>query len=245
MIKKILIIFAIVLLLGAGGFVLWGSTPAGPSQAALQALTSDNAVVVTSFPKWMAFEPTESEPASVVVFYPGGRVDYRAYAPSARRMAASGHLVLLMRMPLNLAVFGVNRVEEAMNAYPVYQTWALGGHSLGGAMAASYAYNNPGRIDGLFLWASYPVESQSLAAADLPVLSISATLDGLATPGDISASRQYLPASTVFVEIEGGNHAQFGSYGPQNGDNQAAISAGEQLAQIAAAMESFLQSIRP
>ena len=43
------------------------------------------------------------------------------------------------------------------------------------------------------------------------------------------------------VEIEGGNHAQFGNYGPQKGDLPATISAEEQQARTVAAIEEFLE----
>jgi len=242
--KKFLLIgIPVLLLILLGGFILWALTPAGPSEEALQALVSDQEILVTSFPKWLAFETVQGDPESVIVIYPGGRVDYRSYAPVARQLAGEGSLVILVRMPLNLAVFGANRVEEVFNAYPAQETWFLGGHSLGGSMAASYAYDNPGRIEGLFLWASYPSTSQSLAESDLPVISIYGSLDGVATPADIMESKPYLPANTLFTEIIGGNHAQFGSYGEQKGDNPAAISPQEQQDQISGQMSSFIFSV--
>ena len=42
------------------------------------------------------------------------------------------------------------------------------------------------------------------------------------------------------VEIEGGNHAQFGNYGPQKGDLPATISAEEQQAQTVEAISNFI-----
>ena len=226
-----------------GGFILWALTPAGPSEEALQALVTDQEILVSSFPKWLAFEPVQGDPQSVIVIYPGGRVDYRSYAPVSRKLAGEGSLVILVRMPLNLAVFAPDRIEEVFEAYPAQDTWFLGGHSLGGSMAASYAYDNPGRIEGLFLWASYPSTNQSLAGNDLPVISIYGSLDGVATPADIMDSQAYLPSSTFFDEIIGGNHAQFGSYGEQKGDNPAAISPEEQQDQTTESMSSFIQQV--
>jgi hypothetical protein len=43
--------------------------------------------------------------------------------------------------------------------------------------------------------------------------------------------------------IEGGNHAQFGSYGPQEGDKPATISPEEQWEQVAAATVEFLKGL--
>ncbi len=53
------------------------------------------------------------------------------------------------------------------------------------------------------------------------------------------ASRTLLPADTTWVVIEGGNHAQFGDYGIQPGDNVATISAAEQQTQIVDATVIF------
>ena len=69
------------------------------------------------------------------------------------------------------------------------------------------------------------------------------TLDGLATVEEIRQSAALLPAATEFVAIEGGNHAQFGSYGAQEGDNPAAIPAAEQQAQAAAATVAALDAL--
>jgi len=46
------------------------------------------------------------------------------------------------------------------------------------------------------------------------------------------------------MTIEGGNHAQFGSYGPQPGDNEATISAQEQLDQTVEAIALLMRPIR-
>jgi pimeloyl-ACP methyl ester carboxylesterase len=124
-----------------------------------------------------------------------------------------------------------------------HQHWVVGGHSLGGAMAASYLYNTGTNEDGLVLWASYPAGNDNLADRTIPVASIYATNDGVATPDDVLAGRPQLPPDTVFVPIEGGNHAQFGDYGPQPGDNPATISAAEQQAQAVAATVEVLRRL--
>ena len=108
--KKFLLIgIPVLLLILIGGFILWALTPSGPTEEAMQALVSDQEILVSSFPKWLAFEPLQADPESVIVIYPGGRVDYRSYAPIARKLAGDGSLVILVRMPLNLAVFGADR----------------------------------------------------------------------------------------------------------------------------------------
>jgi predicted esterase len=224
-------------------FIAWGSTPVHPMPQALAALRSDLHVTVTTG-DWLTFQPAGVQPVSGLIIYPGGRVDYRAYAPAARAIANQGYLVVIVHMPLNLAVFEPDAAARVIAAHPEINHWALGGHSLGGAMAANFIYSHPGKADGLVLWASFPAASNNLNRSSVSVLSISGTLDGLSTPDKIAASRTLLPANTVWVRIEGGDHAQFGWYGSQSGDNAAAISREEQQKQVIQATTMFLESIK-
>jgi hypothetical protein len=223
------------------GFTVWSYTPLGPSAEALAALESDAAVTVERQP-WLTFMPTGEMPTTGFIFYPGGRVDARSYAPIARAIAAEGYLVTIVPMPFNLAVFGVNRADDVRAAHPEITAWAVGGHSLGGAMAASYLYRQPNDESGLVLWASYPAGNNSLADRTLPATSIYGTNDGVASE-NFEATRALLPPGTTFVPIEGGNHAQFGSYGPQPGDGVATISPGEQQRQTVAATVALLERL--
>jgi hypothetical protein len=77
------------------------------------------------------------------------------------------------------------------------------------------------------------------------VTSIYGTLDGVATPEEVMGGSPLLPANTNWVPIEGGNHAQFGWYGEQDGDNAAAISREAQVDQIVAATVALLSQIEP
>jgi hypothetical protein len=99
-------------------------------------------------------------------------------------------------------------------------------------------------MDGLVLWAAYPASNNDLSSSGVRVLSISGTLDGLSTPEKIAASVPLLPANTVWIPIEGGDHAQFGWYGPQAGDNPATISRGDQQTQIVQATLEFLAGLK-
>ncbi len=225
------------------GFMIWVSTPAKPMPEALTALQPDSAVMVETG-KWLVFTPLASQTTTGFIIYPGGRVDYRAYAPAANNIAAQGYLVVIVHVPLNLAVFNPAAASQVIAAYPEIQHWVVGGHSLGGSMAANFAHAHPGAVQGLVLWASYPAGSDDLSSSGIKVLSISGTLDGLSTPAKIEASRSLLPADTIFVSIEGGNHAQFGWYGPQAGDNPAAISRDDQQAQIIQATMALLAAIK-
>ncbi|HEX9029997.1 MAG TPA: alpha/beta hydrolase, partial [Anaerolineales bacterium] len=113
-----------------------------------------------------------------------------------------------------------------------------------GAMAATFARTHPGEVQGLALWAAYPATSDDLSRSGLRVVSIFGSLDGLATGEKIDASRPLLPANTTWVKIPGGDHAQFGWYGDQAGDNPASISRSDQQAQVVAATLGMLESLK-
>jgi len=231
--------------LAIAGFVGWASIASPATPQAVAALQSDSSVnVSTTSQGWLVFEPASGPSDTGLIFYPGAKVDPKAYAPQAHDIAAAGHTVVIVPMLLNLAILSPDGASDVIAAYPQIDKWAIGGHSLGGAMAAKYAYDHPDKIKGLVLWAAYPAESNSLAGRDLPVVSISGTNDGLATPAKIEAARRLLPASTTYVPIQGGNHAQFGWYGAQDGDDPAAISGEAQQQQTVAATNQLLQSLK-
>jgi acetyl esterase/lipase len=234
--------FLVIPFLLVGGFVIWGETPLGPMDEALVALQSDAKVTVETG-DWFVFRPLDVQPAAGFIFYPGGRVDARSYAPMARAIAEQGYLVVITPMPLSLAVLSPGRASQVIAAFPEVHHWAIGGHSRGGVMAANFAHQNPTLIQGLALWASYPTSSDNLSAQSIKVVSIYATLDGLSTGDKIDASRPLLPANTQWVAIQGGDHAQFGWYGDQPGDNPATISRKEQQDQIVAATVALLEAI--
>lgn len=240
--NSLLMIVLTLPFLAVGGFVLWAGSAAGPLPEAQEALDSDALVQVVEEP-WYTFTPVDGAPAVGLVIYPGGRVDARAYAPMARSVAGAGYLAVIAPMPLNLAFLDADQVTEVQQAYPDIREWVLAGHSLGGAMAARFTARNPRSVDGLVLWAAYPAESDDLSDSNIPIGSIYGTLDGLATLSEIEASRPLLPPQTRWVSIEGGNHAQFGWYGAQSGDNPAAISRQAQQAQILEATLAVLEEV--
>ena len=234
---------ALLILLLVGGALLFAQAATAPPDAgALAALESDDQVEVSQ-EEWITFSPRNSVPNSGLILYPGGFVDPGAYAPAARQIAAAGYQVVIPSMPLNLAVLGANRASGIIAANPEIEHWAIGGHSLGGAMAAQHASRNADEIDALVLWAAYPPSSVDLSERDLKVASIYGTRDGLVSQADIDASRVQLPPTTHFASIEGGNHAQFGSYGAQKGDLSPEISVEEQQAQVAAATVAMLAEL--
>ena len=240
--KRVLLVALALVMVAVIGFTVWAYTPLGPEPEALAAMQSGNGISVTESPV-LTFTPAGIIPNTGLIIYPGGRVDYRSYAPTARALAEQGYLVVIVPMPFNLAVIAPNRADRVIAAHPEITRWAIGGHSLGGAMSATYVYNHPDAVDGLALWAAYPTAGNSLADRALVATSISASNDGLATPQDIEASRPLLPPNTSWVVIEGGNHAGFGYYGTQGGDGMATISRAEQQTQTVAATVEMLRSL--
>ncbi|MEX0827887.1 MAG: alpha/beta hydrolase [Haliea sp.] len=175
-----------------------------------------------------------------LVFYPGGLVQPLAYAPLMQKLADAGFTAYLLKVPMSLAVLDANAadaiLEDDSNRCRHY---VISGHSLGGVMAARYVLHKPDY--GLILLAAYPQASKSLAQHPAPVLSITASLDGLSTPEKVTARDYLLPGHARRLTIEGGNHAQFGWYGAQRGDNPAVLSRTEQQTIILNAMLQFLR----
>lgn len=232
-----------LLVLGLAGFLIWANTPSEPQPEALQSLKDTPEVDYATINGWLVFSPTTSNPLTGLIFYPGARVDPRAYAPHAQAIASAGFKVVIVPMPLNLAFFGINRASQVMNASPEIENWAVGGHSLGGAMASEFVNTHSQKVEGLVLWASYPAQNTDLSTLDIEALSIYATNDGLANPDEVLSAGPRLPADTRFVAIVGGNHAGFGWYGPQAGDGKLEIVKLTQQRQVVNATAGFLSEL--
>ncbi|WP_167935774.1 alpha/beta fold hydrolase [Halothermothrix orenii] len=223
---------------------IWLLNPYEAMDYAIEIMGNKNGVRITRN-DWIVVEPANLNKVDTgFIFYPGGRVKAEAYTPLAFNIARSGYKVVIVPMPVNLAIFGINEADKVIKKYNHIDNWVIGGHSLGGAMAARYASENPSRITGLILLASYPSKEDDLSRGDLDVLSIYATRDGIATAEKINNSKELLPADTVWVKIEGGNHSQFGFYGFQSGDNEAIISRKEQQKETIKAIKKFLLKIK-
>jgi hypothetical protein len=240
---KVIIVFCLVVVVILSGFIIWAETPPPPMEEAYDALQSDAQVNVLQGP-WLVFQPNLSNYTTGFIFYPGGRVNYLSYAPYAHAIAAEGYLVVIVPMPLNLAVFGANSASDVIVAYPDVSAWAIGGHSLGGSMAAQYAHDHPNKIQGLVLLASYPASNTDLSKQILSVVTIHGSSDGLVSDKQVVDSLKQLPSDTVRVEIDGGNHAQFGWYGVQSGDNPATISREQQQNQTVTSITNLLANLK-
>ena len=166
-----------------------------------------------------------------LIFYPGGKVEETAYLPLLERLREGGVTVVLVKMPLRLAVFDINAADSVYAAVPSVSSWYIGGHSLGGAMASSYVAGNEDRLSGLILLGAYPVND-----SPIPTLCIYGS-------EDIQLDLTKLATVANVVRIEGGNHAQFGNYGLQDGDGTATISREAQQTQAAEAILDFINKI--
>lgn len=161
-----------------------------------------------------------------LIFYPGGKVEYTAYEPLMKALASEGILCVLVEMPFHLAVFDVNAAEGIQEMYPGIENWYIGGHSLGGSMAAAYLKDNVECYEGLILLGSY--STADLSETDLEVLSIYGSEDKVLNHEKYHEYKPNLPDDFIEVIIDGGCHAYFGMYGQQEGDGSPAISNEEQ-----------------
>ena len=240
--RRIIQVVLTILFLALVGGLYWlsNSRPALPE--ANQALEGSAEVVVTQ-EEWISFIPAATEPSTGLIFYPGGRVEHQSYAKILSDIAASGYLVALPEMPLDLAVLDQNAAAEIIAAYPEIDNWVLAGHSLGGSMAATYAFNNQPQVDGVIIWASYPPDSADLSVTNLEVMVIYGELDEGSNWETLETKLDLLPGDVTLVEIPGGNHHQFGDYQDDSDDPLPTISRADQQSLIREAVWDFLEAI--
>lgn len=165
---------------------------------------------------------------TAIIFYPGAKVEAEAYLPLLDQIRQTGVTCMLVHMPFRMAIFDADAAEEVIARFPEIQHWYIAGHSMGGAMASKFASDHPDLVDGLilmgaYIYGDYPEEN---------TLTIYGSLN--------QSVEDHIDYTENIVEIQGGNHAQFGNYGPQKGDPPATISAEEQQRQTVEAIATFL-----
>lgn len=239
----LLVVMVLIALMTIGSILYTFSSNAAPEATAA---AQGGPQVTVTLDGFYTFAPAGSQVDAAkahtgFIFYPGGFVDPVAYALYASALAASGYSTFITPMPLDLAVLNPNAAQVIIDAHPEITTWVIGGHSLGGAMAGQFVAAHPDLIHGLVLLGAYP--NADLSGWGGLATSIYGTNDGIATPAQVQAAANILPAGTPFVPIEGGNHAQFGDYGAQRGDGAATISAEGQLAQAVEATLMLLDRV--
>lgn len=228
------------------GLLLWGINWATyarpPLPEAVAALESDERVKVTEDP-WLTFAPSQTTPETGFIFYPGGRIDPKGYASLMQNIAAERYLVVVPEMPINMAVFDANVADEIIAAHPEIDHWAIGGHSVGGTMAAQYTNTHRDMIGGLAIWASFPADNANLSDSDILVILIYGTEDSRVHDNSVKARKHLLPDDTSYIRIEGGDHHQFGDYEIKPEEHHAVIERAEQQEIIIQSTLSLLNAI--
>lgn len=227
--KKLWIAVGIILLAAiiiSGGFFWYVSDYYRADEKALEVLKQD--VDIIEQDNLTILSPPEPSDTAII-FYPGAKVEAEAYLPLLDQIRQTGITCILVHMPFHMAIFDPDAAENIIPLFPDIRHWYMAGHSMGGAMASQYASNPEAEVEGLillgaYIYGDYPLEN---------TLTIYGTLDGLAA--------EDIDYTTNTVPIEGGNHAQFGDYGPQKGDLPATISAQEQQSQTVKAIDEFIK----
>ena len=229
--------FAVILILVFAVACLWYINDYYKSDVIMQQYFQDDSIVEMEENDYGLYMDGPGD-KSALIFYPGAKVEYTAYVPLLWQLAEKGVDVFLIKMPCNLAFFGQNKAEDVMKKYE-YEKWYLGGHSLGGAMAAFYAAKHPDDLDGMVLLAAY--STKDLHEEDFSVISLYGSEDEVLNMNKIEESRAYMPANYTEICLEGGNHAQFGNYGVQKGDGVASVSREEQQNQTVEAIYKMIR----
>lgn len=223
--KKRYRVFAIILIIFLvlfGSFAIYVSDYYHADAEAIEAytLTQNANISKEEIAKGtLAYVPEEA--SAGFIFYPGGKVEYTSYEPLMFMLAEKGILSVLIEMPFNLAVFDINAADGIQGQFPDVENWYIGGHSLGGSMAASYLADHKGDFAGLILLASY--STVDFSNSDLEILSIYGSEDKILNAESYEKNKLHLPKSFTAFIIEGGCHAYFGMYGEQKGDGEPMI----------------------
>ena len=232
--RRILLGLLISLVLIAGSLLVYLLPYAHAEESALTCLAGTETVTVAEMEHGYYFDGPGEETA--ILFVPGAKVDARAYAPLLVRLAEGGADCFLFEPPFHMAFTAAPAAEEALSECP-HEHWYAAGHSLGGVTASRYAIDHTSDFDGMILLAAYPNKS---VPDGLTACSIYGSLDTRLDQEAYTSNRQNFPADFEEVVLDGGNHAQFGDYGPQKGDSPATISPEEQQKKTAAVILAFL-----
>jgi hypothetical protein len=223
------------------GFLAWAHTVYSADRVQTIEVFRSGEVDIVDRERAIIITPTSEKSAladTVLVFYPGGRVDPYAYLPPlAHTAGATGLRVVIPQSPLNLAIADTRDIEQLASLAGKYSAIATGGHSLGGVRGCLQA-NNPG-VSHLVLFASYCANDLT-NRGDLIVLTVLGSLDGLTDPAQVSDAAVLLPGDPQTLTIRGANHASFGAYGPQSGDGPSRISPERMHQQLTEILGSFL-----
>ena len=241
--KKALIVVGVLAVLFAGAIAWWMSGTYFADAAASAAVAdedgaTDGVTVRELSDGRIAF--VSDDPVAGMVFYPGARVQPEAYAPLLTQLAREGVTCVLVKPPLDFALLDIDAADGVREQFPEIGTWLLGGHSLGGVAACEYLAQHGSDFEGVVLLASYP--NSDLTDYEGFSLQLVGSEDGVVNRASYDGARPSLPDDAHELVIEGGNHAQFGSYGFQKGDGAATITAEEQVRETVQAVLSYMES---
>lgn len=236
--KKLKIALCIIaaLFIVSAGYLIWIANDYAHADSSVDALLNGTEnVSVTKIDEGLFLDGPGNE--SALIFYPGAQIEYTSYLPLLMDLSNDGVDCFLLEMPLNIAVFdtGVAGSIIESNNYS-YDKWYVSGHSLGGWAAAEYIANNPNKVDGLILLAAYSDDD----LGDTPVLSIYGSNDKNLNRVTYDESKGYIDDNLTEYVIEGGNHAQYASYGIDPKDGKASISPEEQRKQTEEQILKFI-----
>ena len=236
--KKVIgVLLVLVLALGVGGFVYINDYYHADNEAlAVLGSVETDEVIVSQKDGMAVFLPRGGSDTGLI-FYPGGKVEYSAYAPLLYRCAEMGITCVLVEMPGNLAVLDINAADGIQERYTHVNEWYLAGHSLGGAMASSYLASHAEAYEGMILLGAYATEPLQHER----VLSIYGSEDRVLNMEQYEEGRANLPADYTELIIDGGCHAYFGAYGAQEGDGVPTITAETQWDITAQAIAQFVK----
>lgn len=223
--KRILVFLLILIILTFGGIYIYSLNYYHALPLATESLKNNN-IVIKQDKNMIVFKPTNGFSDKGLIFYPGGKVEYLSYIPLMQKISNEGYNCFLLKMPFNLAVFDQNAADKPIAEYSDINSWYLSGHSLGGAMASIYASKNIEKVDGLILLGAYP--SADLSEFNIRMLSIYGSEDKILNRDTFESNKPYSPSNTNYIEIKGGNHSFYGSYGEQKNDGIASITDEEQ-----------------
>ena len=223
--KKIILLVIIVLILSLVGSIVYYVNDYYRAEDLAVALFASSKTDISEENGVYTFNSENAKTG--VIFYPGGKVEAKAYAPLMDALAKEGVLSILVTMPGNLAVLDMNAADGICEQYPEIESWYMAGHSLGGSMAASYISENAKNFEGIILLASY--STADLSNSGLEVLSIYGSNDGVLNMEKYEEYKPNLPEDFNEFIIDGGCHAYFGAYGEQEGDKKATITRDEQI----------------
>lgn len=222
--------------------MIWLWSNFWPRDISDKVLQSNDEVIVQDTESMLSFLSADASDTELI-FYPGALVKPVSYAPLARKLAASGYSVHIIRMPWRMATRGYRQILDLFDLDDPKKSYVLGGHSQGGKMAAQFVYEHPGRIDGLYLLGTSHPRDYDMSGLTIPCLKLYAEFDGMASVGEVMGNKALMPANSEMIMIKGGNHSQFGYMGQLFMDDSPEIEREEQQAIILQQLLDFLKEL--